>query len=130
MKTILVLAGLPESPYTLIKSLYFQISNWDSLYDNFSTLSKKYESELLALLKDDSLVQLLKKEWGFQYGESNYKIQQDFDTAVYIAIRELQKKAAALGANAIILLEQDAKTDKNHSDYFYIQMYGTAVTIK
>jgi uncharacterized protein YbjQ (UPF0145 family) len=68
-------------------------------------------------------------DWGFLYGEWSVG-QSDFEKAFYVAVQELKKRASKLGANAIICMRQDIDLDTNAFQYFYLQMYGTAVRIK
>lgn len=62
------------------------------------------------------------------YGEFSAG-QNDFDKAFFIAVEELKKRAAMLGANAIIAMRQDIDIDTTGFQFFYLQMYGTAVKI-
>ena len=39
-------------------------------------------------------------------------------------------RAEKMGADAIIGMHQDIDMDTNHFQYFYLQMYGTAVKFK
>ena len=55
---------------------------------------------------------------------------QNFDRAFFIATEELKKRALRMGANAIIGMRQDIDIDSNGFQYFYMQMYGTAVQLK
>ena len=47
-----------------------------------------------------------------------------------MATEELKRKAFMLGGNAVIHMKQDIDLDTNGFQYFYLQMYGTAVKIK
>ena len=71
-----------------------------------------------------------KFDWGFLYGELSYGMQNEFDKAFYIAVRELEKKAIRMGADAVIGMRQDIDLDTVNFQYFYLQMYGTAVKFK
>jgi predicted RNA-binding Zn-ribbon protein involved in translation (DUF1610 family) len=45
----------------------------------------------------------------------------------FIAVEELKKRAAMLSADAIIGMRQDIDMDTSTFQFFYLQMYGTAV---
>jgi uncharacterized protein YbjQ (UPF0145 family) len=45
-------------------------------------------------------------------------------------VRELEKKAIKMGADAVIGMRQDIDLDTVNFQYFYLQMYGTAVKFK
>ena len=45
-------------------------------------------------------------------------------------LEELKKRAARMGADAVIGMRQDIDLDTNAFTYFYLQMYGTAVKFK
>ena len=55
---------------------------------------------------------------------------EDFDKAFYICLQELKKRALRLNADAIIWLRQNMELDTVGIQYFYLQMYGTAVKFK
>lgn len=72
-----------------------------------------------------------KTDWGFLYGEwSVDKGQNQFDQAFYIAVEELKIRAAMLGADAVISMRQDIDLDTTSFQFFYLQMYGTAIKFK
>ena len=70
-----------------------------------------------------------KADWGWLYGEFSVG-QNDFDKAFFIVVEELKKRAARMGADAVIGMRQDIDLDTNAFTYFYLQMYGTAVKFK
>ena len=70
-----------------------------------------------------------KADWGVLYGEFSAG-QNDFDKAFFIAVQELKARASILKADAIICMRQDLDLDTNGFQYFYMQMYGTAVKFK
>ena len=61
--------------------------------------------------------------------------QSDFEKAFFVAVKEIEKRAAVLGGDAVIGMRQD--TDMEDPDtagssgfvFFYLQMYGTAVKL-
>ena len=60
------------------------------------------------------------------YGEFSVG-QSDFEKAFFVAVQELKKRAGLLGADAIIAMRQDIDLDTTAFQFFYLQMYGTAV---
>ena len=44
-----------------------------------------------------------------------------------MGFQELKKRAALLGADAIVAMRQDIDLDTTSFQIFYLQMYGTAV---
>ena len=65
-------------------------------------------------------------DWGFLYGEWSIG-QSNFEQAFFVAVQELKKRAALVGANAIIGMRQDINLDTNAFQFFYLQMYRTAL---
>lgn len=80
-------------------------------------------------MKKEGQVSKERPDWGFLYGEWSAG-QSNFDKAFYIAVEELKKRAAMLGADAIISMRQDIDLDTTAFQYFYLQMYGIAVKFK
>ncbi|MGH2396287.1 MAG: heavy metal-binding domain-containing protein [bacterium] len=80
-------------------------------------------------MKKQGQISQARRDWGFLYGEFSVG-QSDFEKAFFIAVQELKKRAAILGANAVIGMRQDIDLDTNTFQFFYLQMYGTAVEFK
>lgn len=80
-------------------------------------------------MKKDGTISREKADWGFLYGEWSVG-QSDFEKAFFVAVEELKVRAALLGADAIIGMRQDIDLDTNGFQFFYLQMYGTAVKYK
>lgn len=118
-----------KQDYEILGPIYFQISNKGFFSSQLSKLSKIYENEI-ALKRKEQLMDNQKFDWGFLYGELSYGMQNEFDKAFYIAVRELEKKAIRMGADAVIGMRQDIDLDTVNFQYFYLQMYGTAVKFK
>jgi hypothetical protein len=125
-KNIIVTTGDLKQDYEIIGPIYFQVSNKGIFSSVLSKLSKKYKSEL-SELKSKGLDSQKENDWSFLYGEFSFGMANDFDTAFYISIKEMQNRAAILDADAIIGMKQDIDLDTNQFQYFYLQMYGTAV---
>jgi len=114
--------------YQILGPVYFQVSNKGIFSNQLSKLSKKYEAELKEMKKQGQIGEK-KPDWGFLYGEFSVG-QGDFEKAFFVAVQELKKRALILEADAIICMRQDIDIDTNSFQYFYLQMYGTAVKFK
>jgi hypothetical protein len=125
---MIVTTGDLKENYEVIGPVYFQVTNKGVFSSSFGKLSKQYKEEL-AKLKKSGQVSQQKADWDFLYGEWSAG-QNDFDRAFFIAVEELKRRAKMLGANAIIGMRQDIDLDTSGFQYFYLQMYGTAVRIK
>ncbi len=55
---------------------------------------------------------------------------ENYDKAFFIGIEELKERAVLLNADAVIGLHQSLRLDTNGFQYFYMQLYGTAVRYK
>ncbi len=129
MSEIIVTTGDLKQDYEIIGPVYFQVSNKGLFSSALSKLVKEYKDEM-EKIKKNGIGTINESDWGFIYGELSYGMQNDFDKAFYIAVKELQKRAKVLGANAIIGMRQDIDIDSNQFQFFYLQMYGTAVIYK
>lgn len=122
-------ADLKEN-YEILGPVYFQVSNKGIFSSGLSKLVKKYKKEIESLKKSKQASDENRFDWGFLYGEYSFGMQNNFDEAFFISVRELQKRAELLGADAIVGMRQDIDLDTNHFQFFYLQMYGTAVKLK
>jgi len=127
--SVVVTTGDLKQEYEILGPIFFQVSNKGLFSSQLSKLVKKHHSEIEELKKTGSMMQG-KADWGFLYGEYSFGMQNEFEKAFVVAVRELQQKAEKLGANAIIHMRQDIDLDTNNFQFFYLQMYGTAVKIK
>ncbi len=127
-KNIIVSTGDLKQDYEIIGPVYFQVSNkgvFGLAGSNLSALVKQYKGEIQKM-KSDGQLGRERMDWGFLYGEWSVGAN-DFDKAFFISVQELKKRAALLGADAVICMRQDIDLDTNGFAYFYLQMYGTAV---
>ena len=122
---IYVTTGDLKQDYQILGPVYFQVSNKGVFSSALSKLAKQYQAELVQMKKQGQIGQA-RTDWGFLYGEFSVG-QSDFEKAFFIAVQELKKRAAILGANAVISMRQDIDLDTNTFQFFYLQMYGTAV---
>ncbi|MCE5249908.1 YbjQ family protein [bacterium] len=125
---IIVTTGDLNKDYEIIGPVYFQISNKGIFSNALSKLVKKYEAEI-AQMKKQGIIEPDRPDWGFLYGEWSVG-QSDFEKAFFVAVQELKKRASLIGADAIIGMRQDIDLDTTTFQFFYLQMYGTAVRIR
>jgi hypothetical protein len=125
---IIVTTGDLKEDYEVIGPVYFSVSNKGLFGSQLGSLIKKYKSEI-ETLKNEALMSAERTDWGVLWGEFSAG-QNDFDKAFYIAVQELKSRAAILHADAIVSMRQDIDLDTNGFQYFYLQMYGTAVKFK
>jgi len=125
---ISVTTGDLKQEYEILGPVYFQVSNKGIFSNALAKLAKQYETEITQMKKQGQIGQA-RTDWGFLYGEFSVG-QSDFEKAFFVAVQELKKRAALLGANAIISMRQDIDLDTNSFQFFYLQMYGTAVKFK
>jgi hypothetical protein len=124
---IVVTTGDLKEPYSILGPVYYQISNKGIFSSQLSKMIKQYAAEIEAL-KRQGQIQPAQMDWGFLIGEWSAG-QTDFDKAFFIAVQELKKRAALVGADAVVGMRQDIDLDTNNFQYFYLQMYGTAVRL-
>ncbi len=124
---ILVTTGDIKQDYQILGPVYFQISNKGIFSNALSKLVKQYEAEIIDMKRSGQMGED-RADWGFLYGEWSVG-QSDFEKAFFVSVEELKKRAALLGADAIISMHQDIDLDTNSFQYFYLQMYGTAVKL-
>ena len=122
---IIVTTGDIKRDYEILGPVYFQVSNKGIFSSTLSKLANQYANEIAAAKKQGQ-VGAAKADWGFLYGEFSVG-QSDFEKAFFVAVQELKKRAAILGADAIVGMRQDIDIDTNAFQFFYLQMYGTAV---
>ena len=125
---IIVTTGDLKNDYDVIGPVYFSVSNKGLFGSQLGSLIKKYKVEIESL-KKESLLTPERADWGVLWGEFSSG-QNDFDKAFYIAVQELKVRASKLKADAIVSMRQDIDLDTTGFQYFYLQMYGTAVRFK
>lgn len=130
---MIVSTGDIKKEYEIIGPVYFQVSNKPEGFSS-STLTEYqeiYEKEV-GQLKQSGKVEEMETgsvKWECVFGEWCLG-QSHFEIAFFIAVEELKKRAKMLGADGIIFMRQDIDLDKEAFQYFYLQMYGTAVRFK
>lgn len=115
--------------YDVISPIYFQVSNKGLFSSSLGKLKKKYADELDAM-KKKKVMGSGELDLGFiWYGEFSIG-QNDFEAAFYVATRELQNRALQMKADAVVGMRQDIDLDTSGWQFFYLQMYGTAVRFR
>ena len=130
---IIVTTGEIKQDYEIIGPVYFQISNKPEGFASSTFLEYKevYENEI-AERKRRGEYQTSGSgtiDWGCVWGEFCVG-ESAFELAFFIAVEELKKRAAMLGADAVVYMRQDVDLDTEVLQYFYLQMYGTAVKMR
>ena len=127
MENVIVTTGDLQERYEVIGPVYYQINNRPMGFSGKSKLSIK-ESEYAEIARNNressgiGLVSALFMPVA-EFGPGDSK----FTTAFYIAVEELKKQAQRMGGDAVVAMRQDIDIDSNGFQYFYLQMYGTAV---
>lgn len=132
-KDILVTTGDIKQDYDIIGPVYFQIFNKPEGLSSSTYLEYKafYEKEIDNLKRSGEFEEASSGniDWGCVWGEFCLG-ETAFEFAFFIAVEELKKRAAMLGADAVVYMRQDIDLDTEVLQYFYLQMYGTAVRLK
>lgn len=134
---IILTTGDLKEDYEVLGPVYFQLSNrGGGLFKSsvFSTLKTKYSAQIQALknaggINNKPEVTRAARFLGGILGEFAQE-PTDFEISFYIATQEIKKRAASMGAHGIVCMRQDIDLDSTGFQYFYLQMYGTAVRFK
>jgi len=129
-KEIIVSTGEINKAYEIIGPVYFQVSNKPEGFEA-STL---FEYEEIYAEEINHLKNSVRSggegkgsaKWACAWGEWCLG-ESNFEIAFFIAVEELKKRAAMVGADGIIFMRQDIDMDLEAFQFFYLQMYGTAV---
>lgn len=125
---MVVTTGDVKQDYEILGPVYFQVSNKGIFSSALSKLVRQYESEIADARKQGQ-IGARRGDWGFLYGEFSVG-QSDFEKAFFVAVQELKKRAGMVGADAVVGMRQDIDLDTTTFQFFYLQMYGTAVKFK
>lgn len=128
MADIIVTTMDLKRDYEILGPIYFQVSNKGVFSSALSKLVKQYSIEI-AQMKSSGQMDQFRADWGFLYGEWSVG-QSQFEQAFFVAAQELKKRAALVGADAIVGMRQDIDLDTTNFGFFYLQMYGTAVKFR
>ncbi|ACF13882.1 hypothetical protein Ctha_1419 [Chloroherpeton thalassium ATCC 35110] len=125
-----------KDDYDVIGPVYFQLSNKGFFSSKYSQLEEYYEYELLKYKEQGQIDKKRQVDWsrfGYAFVFGTLEVSPGhglFDRAFFISVEELKKRAQLLGADAIIGMRQDIDIDSQGFQFFYLQMYGTAVKLK
>ena len=122
---IIVTTSDLKRDYKILGPVYFSVTNKGLFGSQLGNLIKKYKTDI-EMLKKEAMLTPEKTDWGALQGEFSVG-QNDFDKAFFIAVQELKIRASILKADAIISMRQDIDLDTTGFQFFYLQMYGTAV---
>ncbi len=130
MDQVIITTGDLKHDYEVTGPVYFQISNKPEGLSSSTYLEYKafYEQQIEDKKRTGAFQQASSGsvDWACVWGE--YCLGAGaFEFAFFIAVEELKKRAAMLGANAVVFMRQDIDLDTEVLQYFYLQMYGTAV---
>lgn len=132
-RNMIVSTGDINKEYEIIGPVYFQVSNKPEGFSpsRLSEYKEIYVKEVEKLKQSGKVEEIAdgSVRWECVFGEWCLG-QSSFEIAFFIAIEELKKRAKMLGADGIIFMRQDIDLDKEAVQYFYLQMYGTAVRFK
>lgn len=122
---IIVTTGDLKQDYEIIGPVYFQMSNKGVFSSHFSNLSKQYEAMLSELKTKGQVGETRFDDVGafLLFGELSVR-QSDFDKAFFIAVQELKKRAAFIGADAIISMRQNMELDTTGSNFSIFRCMG------
>ncbi|SRR5690625_2505139 len=128
MKDIIITTNDLKQEYEIIGPVYYHVSNKGFFTSRLSKLIDKYKKELKQLQSEQIQGQSL--DWKTTFGAHALTVDNRFDKAFYVAARELQEIAKKMNADAIIGMRQSIELDRVGFQYFYLQLYGTAVKFK
>lgn len=124
-QSILVTTGDIKENYEIVGPVYFQVSNKGVFNNQVTQLTNEYRNEI-AQMRSLGQIGAYKKDWGYLYGEWTAG-QTVFEQTFYIAVQELKRRTLLLDADCVVAMRQDIDLDTTGFQYFYLQMYGTAV---
>lgn len=111
--------------YDVLGQVYVQVANRGEFSSHLQMLRAQYAEQI-----SDAIARGQIGEWNPLASGQDSGGQIDFEHAFYIAVCELQKRAALMGADAVVGMRQDIDLDAEVSMFFFLQMYGTAVKRK
>ena len=122
--SVIVTTAELKQEYAVIGPVYVQVANRGEFSSHLQLLREQYAQEI-----DDAIARGQIGQWNpsMVISGEDTSGQIDFEHAFFIATRELQRRAALMGADAVVGMRQDIDLDAEVSIYFFLQMYGTAV---
>jgi len=117
---VVVTTGDLKEDYEVVGPVFFAVSNKGLFSSQLDELAKKYGISAGSGWEGSALpMALLLGEWPVG--------QQQFPKAFMVAIEEIKRQAMKAGADAIVWLRMDIDLDTSGFQFFYMQVYGTAV---
>ena len=116
-----------KQDYDVISPVFFQTSNKTTVFGSrWQSLVKKHSDRLqqASIGYEGTIGDALHSLFVNTPGNS------EFHKAFFIGVGELQEMALKIGADAIVGVKIDFDLDTAGFQYFYFQMYGTAVKLK
>jgi hypothetical protein len=117
-----------HEPYEIIGPIFTHVSNEGLFSSQLAKLKKEYQEEIAAMRA--RLGESGEEPTGWAAITSELGSGNDFDSAFYIVVQELKKRALLMGADAIVGMRQDLDFNPQSGGTFYLKMYGTAVRRK
>jgi len=105
-----------QRPYEVVGTVYFQVRNSGKPHKE---LLKKYKSELEEMRKTEKLPETPKGSFNWTGSE--------LEECFFIGQEELKKRANILQADAIIGFTESTDIYNDSGNWFFMQMYGTAI---
>ncbi len=124
-QSIIVTTGDIKENYEIVGPVYFQVSNKGLFSNQVVQLSNEYRNEIVQM-RSSGQIGDFKIDWSFLYGDWTVG-QSLFEQAFYVAVQEIKKRTMLLNADGVIAMRQDIDLDTTGFQFFYLQMYGTAV---
>ena len=128
VEPVIVTTADVSQPYSVLGPVYIQVNNRGNQYRE---LSQKYNDLLTQLNRKGQMsgdsVSGLEVMQALFLNFADMSSHTSFDRAFFIAVEELKERAAKVGADAVIGMRYDMDLDTTGFQYFYLQMYGTAV---
>jgi uncharacterized protein YbjQ (UPF0145 family) len=121
---VVVTTGDLKEEYEIKGSVYFAVTS-KKLFSHtgeLNRLAKKHGIEKGKSSTMSDLTHVLTGEWSADH--------QNFPTAFAICVAEIREQASNLGADAVVWMRQSINLDASGLQFFYMQVYGTAVRRK
>ena len=132
-KNVIVSTGEVKFDYEIIGPVYFQVSNKPEGFSEsaMTGIRQQYEQRVKELKQSVKIDPDTadSEDWELLFGDWSLQ-QSQFEIAFFIAVEEIKKQVIMLGGDGVIFMRHDLDLDKEAFQYFYLQMYGTAVKAK
>ena len=112
-----------STPHSIVGPVFIHLSDKGLLSSIYDKLRKRYEREIDEWNTKRGYV-VEDPDWALRYVEATPD-PNEMEIAFYIAVQEIRRRAAAMGADTVIGLRQQLAFDPTGN--FNSQVYGTAV---